>query len=308
MKWLEITVRTPIAGVEPVSEILIDIGTGGVVIEDPAVILEYAARTHPEEWAVPEAAADDLALVKAYLPVEEGLTDRVAGLTNALSLLALSPAPEIITREVLDEDWSDSWKAYYKPIHVGRRLVIKPSWEKYHAHEEELIIEIDPGMAFGCGTHATTSLCLGLLEEYIRPGMAVYDIGTGSGILAAAAALLGASRVVAVDIDPVACRTACENAERNKVTGQVEVVQGDLLKLLETGADLIVANIIANVIIDLAPQAAGALKPGGIFVASGIISERAAEVIAAFTAAGLTVEEQLAEGPWVALVGKKQKM
>ncbi|NLI12989.1 50S ribosomal protein L11 methyltransferase [Pelotomaculum propionicicum] len=308
MKWLEISVRTPVEGVERVSEILLEIGTGGVAIEDPAVILEYAARTQPEEWGVPEPAADGLPLVKGYLPLEEGLVRRVAELVESLDLLALSPAPEVSTREVMDEDWSNSWKAYYKPVQVGRRLVVKPSWEEYHARGWELVIEIDPGMAFGCGTHATTSLCLGLLEKYIRPGMTVYDIGTGSGILAVAAALLGAGQVTAVDIDPVACRTAGENIERNGVADRVGVVQGDLMNLLGAGADLIVANIIASVITGLAPQAAGALAPGGIFVASGIIRERAEEVVAAFTGAGLTVEEQLAEGPWVALAGKKQEL
>ncbi len=296
---------TPVEGVDQVSDILLEIGTGGVVIEDPAVILTYAARSQPEEWGVPELETEGLPVVKGYLPVDEGLGRRVAELVGFLDLLALSPAPEVSTREVLDEDWSDSWKAYYKPVHVGRRLVVKPSWEEYHARGQELVIEIDPGMAFGCGTHATTSLCLGLLEKYIKPGMTVYDIGTGSGILAAAAALLGAGLVTAVDIDPVACRTACENIERNGVADRVRVVQGDLMNLLGAGADLIVSNIIASVITGLAPQAAGALAPGGIFLASGIISERAAEVIAAFTGAGLTVEEQLTEGPWVALAGRK---
>jgi len=303
--WLEISVRVPPEGVEPVSEIFREIGTGGVVIEDPAVILQYATRTHPDEWAVPTAAGEGFPLVKGYLPVEKGLPDRVEEFKNSLNLLGLSPTPEIITRVMSEEDWSNAWKAYYKPVRVGRRLVIKPSWEEYHSLEGELVIEIDPGMAFGCGTHITTSLCLGLLEKYTRPGMTVYDVGAGSGILAVAAAMLGASRVVAVDIDPVACRAAAENAARNKVTAQVEVIQGNLLDLLEDGTGLIVANIIASVIAGFAPEAAGALAPGGVLIASGIIRERAAEVIAAFTAAGLTVCEQLEEGPWAALVARK---
>lgn len=305
MDWLEITVRIPPEGVELVSEIFRETGTGGVIIEDPAVILQYAAVTHPEEWAVPTTAGDGFPLVKGYLPVEKGLSGRIEEFKKSLNLLDLNPTPEIITRVVPEEDWSNAWKAYYKPVRVGMRLVIKPSWEEYHPLEGELIIEIDPGMAFGCGTHPTTSLCLGLLEKYTRPGMTVYDIGTGSGILAVAAAMLGASRVVAVDIDPVACRAASENAARNKVTAQVEVIQGNLLDLLEDGAGLIVANIIASVIAGFAPEAAGALVPGGVLIASGIIRERTAEVIAALTAAGLTVCEQLEEGRWVALVGKK---
>jgi len=306
VKWLEIAVLTPAEGVEAVAEIYRELGTGGVIIEDPAVIFEYAARTEPEEWGVPPCMIGaGMAVVKAYVPAENGAERFVGRLETALGGLVLRRRPEISACTVAGEDWANAWKTYYKPMRVGKRLVIKPAWESYAAGKGDLVIEMDPGMAFGCGTHATTSLCLELLERHVRPGQTVYDIGTGSGILAVAAARLGASRVVAVDIDPAACRAAAENTARNAVADRVRVICGDMLKNVEGKADLIVSNIIANAIIEIAPDAAGRLLPGGIFIASGIIRERAAEVCAALETAGLTVGEHLQEGQWTAVTAKK---
>lgn len=306
MEWLEITVRIPAEGVEPVSDIFIELGTGGVVIEDPALILQYRRDTHPDEWAVPgQAAENSLNLVKGYLPVQDDLPRRVEEIKSMISQMDLEPRPEILTHVVAEEDWAVAWKKFYKTSRVGRRLVIKPSWEDYQPRAGDLVIEMDPGMAFGCGTHATTSLCLQLLEKYMRPGISVYDIGTGSGILAVAAARLGAGRVLAVDIDPVACKTAAENATRNNVSETVSVRQGNLAELLEGGADIVVANIIADVIAGFAPQAAATLRPGGTFIASGIIRDKAEMVRSALAAAGLSVCEALEDGLWVALVSQK---
>lgn len=306
MNWLEITVTTPPGGVEAIAGIFEEMGFGGVVIEDPAVVLSYAEASRPEEWAVsPGDYSFDLPRVKGYLPLDEGAEGRFTDLKAALGRLLLDPAPGVSTREVAEEDWANAWKAFYRPVRAGRRLVVKPSWEEFLPEAGDLVIEMDPGMAFGCGTHPTTGLCLQLLEKYVREGTAVYDVGTGSGILAVAAVLLGAGRVTAVDLDPVACRTAAENLERNGVAGRVRVVQGNLLDLARDRAGLVVANIVADVIIKLAPDAARALLPGGIFIASGIIRERAAEVRAALEAAGLTLCEELGEDGWVALAAAK---
>ncbi len=305
MEWLEIAVHTPADGVEPVSEMFIELGTGGVVVEDPALILQYQRETHPDEWAVSEQPKENgLSLVKAYLPLEDGLPGRVEEIKKLVSQLGLASISEITTRAVVEEDWAEAWKKYYKTVRLGRRLVIKPSWEEYRPLAGDLVIEMDPGMAFGCGTHATTALCLTLLEKYVRPGITVYDIGTGSGILAVAAARLGAGRVRAVDIDPVACKVAAENVERNNAGGVVNVEHGNLAELLGNGADLVVANIIADVIAGFAPQAAAILKPGGVFIASGIIREKADMVRRALGAAGLSVCEDLEDGLWVALVSR----
>ncbi len=296
---------TPPEGVVPVAEIFQEMGAGGVVIEDPAVILSYAARTHPDEWAVPPGAAvPGLPRVKGYLPVDHELEQRFNTFKSILGRLPLNPTPIVNTCTVAEEDWAGAWRAYYKPVRVGRRFLIKPSWEDYTPVEEELVIEIDPGMAFGCGTHPTTSLCLRLLENYVRAGQTVYDVGTGSGILAIAAAKLGAGRIVAIDLDPLACRVAVENVKRNGLADRVQVMQGNLLNLIEDSVGLVVSNIIADVIIGFTPDAAAVLAPGGIFIASGIINHRAGEVRAVMESAGLSICEQVEDGQWVALVAE----
>jgi len=306
LKWLEVTVHTPLEGVEAVADIFHETGAGGVVIEDPAFILSCADRTHPEEWGIPpEAMGTGMPRVIGYLPVTDGLDRRLDAVKTSLACLNLSPAPEIDTETVSEADWAGAWWAYYKPVRAGRHLVVKPSWEDYLPGAGDLVIEMDPGMAFGSGTHATTSLCLRLLEKYVRPGQAVYDVGTGSGILAVAAAKLGADRVTAIDLDPVACRVAAENVRKNVASGKIQVVQGNLLDIAEESAGLVVANIIADVIIDLAPDAAGILVSGGIFIASGIIGRRSGEVRSAMEASGLTVVERLEDGQWVAFAAEK---
>lgn len=307
MEWLEIDVRVPAEDVEAVSDILIEMGNGGVVIEDPALILQYESETHPDEWAVPgRPKADGPVHVKAYLPFEDDESALVGKMLILRERLTCMSDPLISYSKVAEEDWAEVWKKYYKPVRVGQKLVIKPSWEDYRPLAGDLVIEMDPGMAFGCGTHATTALCLKLLEKYVRLGVTVYDIGTGSGILALAAARLGAGRVLAADTDPVACRTAAENVERNNAGGIVSVTQGSLAELAAGGADLIVANIIADVIAGLAPGVAAALRPGGIFIASGIILDRAEMVRSALAAAGLTICEAPEDGLWVALAAKKE--
>lgn len=292
--------QVPPEGVEQVADIFQNMGTGGVVIEDPALILQYAAVTDPDEWGV-ETPCEGLPVVKGYLAYGAELPGQLEQLRAALNQLELVPAPVLSTCKVAEEDWANCWKAYYKPVRVGNNLVVKPSWEEYPVAAGDLIIEMDPGMAFGCGTHATTVLCLKLLEKYVQGGMTVCDVGTGSGILAIAAALLGAGRVIAVDNDPVACRTATANVERNGVTSLVQVIQGDLLSSINCKADLIVANIIASVIAGLAEDVSKTLVPGGVFIASGIISERVSDVIIAFKSAGLSIVEQFEDSGWVAL-------
>lgn len=306
MDWLEITVCTSPGTVEAVTELFEEMKTGGVIIEDPAVILRYAAETHPDEWGVPGKVSEhDWPRVKSYFPVDQDLNSRLSDFHHALELLALNQVPQVSTRRVADEDWANAWRAYYKPVRAGQRLVVKPSWTEWRRKKGDLVIEMDPGMAFGCGTHTTTLLCLRLLEEYVNSDATVYDVGTGSGILAVAAAKLGAGRVTATDLDELACRVALENVARNQVNGIVRVVHGNLLDLVEGRADLIVSNIIASVIMNLAPDASRALVPGGIFIASGIIRDRAMAVRAVLEASGLAIRDQLCEGHWVAFVGEK---
>lgn len=302
-RWLELSVYCSRETVETVANIMNEEGSGGVVIEDPALIVEYLHKGNTETLApslkVPPGPE---IVVKGYFLCDCSVPDRLEIISRRLKELGVRWR----TGEVRDEDWVNSWRAYYKPFKVGKRLVVKPSWENYVAGAGEIVIDMDPGMAFGCGTHETTTMCLELLEDLVRGGEEVYDVGTGSGILAIAAALLGARRVTAVDIDELAVRTAGENAKRNGVADRVVVVRGDLLdNLAGSGADLVVANIVAGVIIRLAPAAAGALKPGGRLIASGIIGERAVEVQTALSGAGFELERELVKGEWVALVSRK---
>lgn len=201
---------------------------------------------------------------------------------------------------VKEEDWATAWKAYFKPIRVGKNFLIKPSWEDIQPNPEDLVLELDPGMAFGTGTHATTTLCLELLEDIVKPGMKVFDLGTGSGILAIAAAKLGAE-VEAVDLDPVAVRVAQENIDLNHVSEQVSVKHGDLGSVLKGQADLVVANIIADVILLLLPDLKRILKPEGEFIASGIIESRSEDVENGMREAGLEVIDKKEDAMWVAL-------
>ena len=203
---------------------------------------------------------------------------------------------------VKEEDWADSWKQYYKPIKTGKRLVIVPVWETYDAQPGETIVLMDPGMAFGTGTHETTRLCAGFVEKHTTDGCKVLDVGCGSGILAIAAAKLGAGSCFACDIDPVAVRVAKENTELNS-TPNVECAVSDLLKQTpktEGGYNVVVANIVADVVMRLAPDVGEFLAEDGVFIVSGIIEERAEEVLTALDKAGYKVDEERYENGWYA--------
>jgi ribosomal protein L11 methyltransferase len=231
--------------------------------------------------------------VLGYLPVDE----RVEG-----TLLALKEAlgrKEITIRFVAEEDWAHAWKQYFKPQHIGEHIVIKPSWEEYDAKPTDIVIEIDPGMAFGTGLHATTRLCLCELERYVTPGMQLADVGTGSGILAVAAIKLGATSVIATDNDPLAVKIALENITLNGVEESVSAVESSVPPAGEF--DIVVANILADVILGMRELLKAAIKPGGLLIASGIINERAEDVRKGLTQAGFVLQETTNEGDWVAI-------
>lgn len=234
--------------------------------------------------------------VRGYLPVDE----RVEG-----ALLALKAAlgAEITLRFVAEEDWADAWKQYFKPQRIGQRLVVKPGWEDFSPAPGDLVIEIDPGMAFGTGLHATTRLCLRALEECLSPGMAVADIGTGSGILAVAAAKLGAGSVAATDNDPLAVKIARENVARNGVADRVTAQEAAHPPSGPFG--LIVANILADVILGMRTALHDALAPGGLLIASGIIDSRADEVRRGLERTGLAIAGTDTEAEWVAIRAAK---
>jgi len=245
--------------------------------------------------------------VSGYLPVDDRPEGTLEALGEALGALPEAGIPdvssEITLRFVEEADWANAWKQFFKPQRVGERIVVKPTWESWDAAPGDVVVPIDPGMAFGTGLHATTRLCLRALERHVRPGVRVADVGAGSGILAIAAALLGAAAVAAVDIDPLAVRVARENVADAGVGGIVSVAEGSAPP---AGAfDIVAANILADVILGMAPALRDALTPNGLLIASGIIDSRAEDVRRGLEAAGLIVEETTVEGEWAAILARR---
>lgn len=302
MKWMEITVALEDfkAGpaVELIAEVFTDFGAQGVVIEDPneKPTEEWApeAERRPRHWAV-----------IGYLPCNHRLDER---LQNLLLRLETIQKQEDITcrtgqRQIDEEDWAESWKAFFWPEKIGRRLVVKPTWREYRPQKkDEIILQIDPSMAFGTGTHATTAMCVAMIESWLRPGQRLLDIGTGSGILMIAAALLGADHVTGVDNDEVATAVALENLRLNRISPEkYKVVTGSLAEQVSGAFDVVVANILTPVIVQLVPDIRRLLAEGGLFICSGIIEESRAQVSAALQAHRLKqVDIRQREG-WVAL-------
>ncbi len=294
MDWLELTVKADSEAVESVAAVLSQFVHGGVAIEED--ITPFSDR---EGYLV---NADRPVTIRGYLPAgADDCSCTLSKITRALDCLSMiRPVGQPAVRRLAEEDWANAWKDHFHVLHIGRRTVIVPSWRDYQPAAGDVVITLDPGMAFGTGLHPTTRLCLAALEDLVRPGDRVLDLGTGSGILAIAAARLGAVSIDALDTDGVAVRVAAANVEANGLSAAVTVRQGSLAA--GTPAyDLVVANIIASVLRDLAAALASAVRPGGLLLASGIIQERESEVAAAFTSAGLTVRERHAEGDWVAL-------
>lgn len=307
MRYLEWSLLVPPDAVEAVTGLLHERIGGGVVVDDSAVPVRVSAYL-PLPDGFPPAAASSSA--EGGAPAGAGEEDGRAAVRARLARLpAFFPglgAPGSRwwgeeSRLVEDEDWAEAWKAYFKPLKVGR-LAVVPTWEEYAAAPGEVVLRLDPGMAFGTGQHASTALCLGALDRLSRPGMEIMDVGTGSGILAVAAALLGARRVVALDIDPVAVEAARANSARNGVADLVEVVCGEVAGQPAASADLVVANIVADVLVDIRADLARVLRPGGLLVLSGVIDREAGRVAAAFEALGLQPRGAEEREGWTALV------
>lgn len=306
MKWAEISIQTSHEATEAVANIFHDLGASGVVIEDPELINTYRRSGSWDYCDIPEELETEVVTIKAYLPVDELLDDKLRVFEDRVNKLHEHNLDKgrgcINCREVQEEDWASSWKEYFHPVRVSEHIVIKPSWEEYLPIEGDIVIELDPGMAFGTGTHHTTAMCIRCLEDVLKPDNIVFDVGTGSGILAVAAAKLGAAHVHAVDLDPVAVRVAKENAAFNNVTATVDITQGDLLTGVNGKANVIVANIIADIIIKMLPDVKTRLADNGLFIASGIIAERLSDVTAALIEHGLVIDKAIEEGGWVAIV------
>lgn len=302
MEYIEVTISTSTYGSEIVSDLLMRLGAAGTQILDRADLPDPEKPTASWELmdqSVIDAMPEDVQ-VKAWFD-EETVEKTLFSLKEQLTLLK-NPGMGTLNlsmQGVKEEDWAENWKQYYKPFRLGAHMVVKPTWETWDEQEGDLMIEIDPGMAFGTGTHETTAMCVGLIEKYYHGGT-LLDVGTGSGILAIAAARLGARGIVAVDIDPDAVRVARENVAHNSLSDAISVREGDLLQGLSQRFDFAVANILAPVICMLAAPLKQHLLPGGRFICSGIIAEAEEDVNAALRSAGYAIDEVLHKGDWVA--------
>lgn len=309
MKWAEISIQTTHEATEAIADIFHELGSSGVVIEDPELVNSYRRSGTWDYCDIPEEINVEVVTVKAYLPVDEQLEGKLRLFEERVNELVNHNLDKgkghIAYQEINEEDWASSWKDFFHPVKVGEKVVIKPSWEDYESIEGDIVIELDPGMAFGTGTHHTTAMCIRCLEEVVKPNSVVFDVGTGSGVLAVASAKLGASRVQAVDLDSVAVRVAKENTMINHVDRIVSVAAGDLLTGISGKADVIIANIIADVIIKLVEDIPERLNDNGVLIASGIIVERLSDVTAAILANHLVIDKVIEEGGWVAILVRK---
>ena len=313
MKWAEVSITTSHEATEFIAEIFHDLGASGVVIEDPELVNSYIRSGQWDYTDIPEAENTEVVTVKAYLPVDDELDEKLRSFereVNALSSHNVDKGPGAIScSEIQDEDWAENWKQYFHTEKVGDIIVIKPTWEDYEASPDDVVIELDPGEAFGTGTHPTTAMCIRELETLVKGGMTVFDVGTGSGILSIAAARLGAAKITAVDYDRTALKVAKENIEQNHVADVITLGQSDILKQVEGKADLVIANIIADIIIRLFDELEAHLNPGGSLLASGIIADRIGDVTEAALAHGFTIDKLVETGGWAAMVihtgGKK---
>ena len=310
MKWCEVSIQTTHEAVELVAEIFRDLGASGVVIEDPELVNDYITSGKWDYTDIPIATETEIVTEKAYLPVNGELEGRLQTFRQELKALegrGVNIAPgTIVTNELQDEDWSDTWKQYFHTEKPGERVVIKPTWENYEPQDGEVIIELDPGAAFGTGTHATTSMCIRQLEKLVKPGMTVFDVGTGSGILSIISAKLGAKEIQAVDYDDSVLKIVEENLVQNNVQDIVSVAQSDLMQNIHGKAQLVIANIIADIIIRLFEQLDEHLEQGGTLLTSGIIEDRIEDVLAAAESHGYAVAERLESKGWACITFKRK--
>ena len=295
VQWLELSICVPLEYVEPVAEIFRRYSLGRLAIEERGFESEG-------EGVSPHLSGE--AQVRAYLPLTPSAKRSRAGIQVGVKLISLlHPLPGLEERVLEEGEWETAWKSFFSLLRVGRHLVIKPSWQEYIPGQGDAVVELDPGLAFGTGHHPTTRMCLEALERLASPGMQVLDLGTGSGILAIGAAKLGASRVTAVDVDGVAVRVARANVRSNGVSHQVRLYKGGLPHPKVPGGDfdLVLANLNARALAEMAPYLADSLKPGGSLVVSGVLTEQERQVEAHFISMALLLESRMVQGEWVTL-------
>lgn len=311
MDFIEVCIHTTNEAIEPITNVLTDIGTNGVVIEDSYDLIKKRETPLGEVFELnPNDFPADGVYIKTYIPKTmsypktiETIKDNVTNLKN----FNIDIGNNEVTHEVVqEEDWSTSWQKYYKPVQVSDRITIKPTWEEYIPKQtKELIIELDPGMAFGTGTHATTKLSLQQLEKYIKNQDRVMDVGCGSGILSIASIKLGAAHVDAYDLDEVAVTSAKQNAQLNNVESHLTIRKNNLLENINKQVDIIVSNILAEVIVQFVDDAWVNLKVGGMFLTSGIIEKKKDIVLEKLRSTGFEIIDVKEIDGWIAIAAQK---
>lgn len=307
--WIEVRVITKSEALEPISGIFYGLDCKGVAIEDPEDIL--GREQGPLTWDFADINVLEhkgkFAVVKGYFSEEDNIDEIIAYINEKveeIKVLGIDVGEgKVEFEKMYEEDWANNWKKYYKPSKVGEKIVVKLIWEEYEAKDEELVVELDPGMAFGTGEHETTRMCIQALEKYVQKDSTVFDVGCGSGILAIAAAKLGAKLAVGVDLDPVAVESAKENVGFNNIDN-IEILHGNLIEVIDGKADIVVANIIAEIICILTEDVSRVIKPNGYFITSGIIHDRVEMVTNKLEECGFEVVKVNKDGEWNCIIAK----
>ncbi|MBC8590776.1 50S ribosomal protein L11 methyltransferase [Wansuia hejianensis] len=311
MKWIEVVVKTSQENEDIVSDVLYQAGAQGLAIEDPNDILELSQNQEEWDFFDINISEEDLGniIIKAYYSESSDIKSIIDFIREKIENNSQKGEGKsygkIVLNKVDEKDWSESWKKYYKPKRIGKRIIIKPSWEDFKCNANDLIVELDPGMAFGTGTHETTIMCTEAIESYMKPGDKVYDVGCGSGILSIVAAKLGASKVLGIDMDPNSVRISKENIIRNGVDDTIDILEGNLLDLISEKANVIVSNIIAEIIVGMSLDIKEKLTDNGIFIASGIILDKIDLVKNALLSHDFKIIETKIMNEWACIVASR---
>lgn len=320
MKYIEMNIDTTVEGIDLINTELMGLGITDIVIDDPRDIDFLLDKENDYEWDYVDESVIDLKnnkpKITIYLEDTEENREKINQVKAAMAVL-LEKNRDGLFGEIIDlgsldvaskieddELWKDNWKEFFKPAKISKKFVVKPTWEEYEKKEGELVLEIDPGMAFGTGTHETTSLCVKFMEDYMKPSDKVLDVGCGSGILAIAGAMLGSKQVLGVEIDPVAVDIANENIKLNHVEDSAKAQFGDLTKGIDFKANIVVANLMADLVMMLSADVAKHLLPGGYYISSGILVEKEELVADTIRSCGFEIVEIREDGMWCAIVAK----
>ena len=305
MKYIELKIEVNRKDLELLEAELMDAGFEGLMIDDPADVVDIIEH---KEWFKYDYIDDDVIKELERNPVvtlyfEEGAAEDLARAKDVLGKFKNIKIGESVQD---DQEWLYKWQEYFKPTKVSDRIVVKPTWEEYEAKDNELIVEIDPGMAFGTGIHETTSMCIQALEKYLGAGQTVLDVGCGSGILSIAAARLGAQAALGIEIDTDAVENAKRNVDQNGLSDTIQIRYGDLTKGVDYKADIVVANLMAELVMMLTPDVCKHLNPNGIYITSGILNEKEKMVSESIRNAGFEIIETLHKNDWCAIVARRK--